>query len=152
MTLRPWRGGAPRLVRKSFSRLVFSLWPRWKCSQVLPRSCLRAWQALEGGRLDLASHAGHRHLLPRHHGRLPWDGVRGGLLQPARLDADPPPLRLPRNGPGRQAGRRPGSLLVERGAGALATCQALPSSTHTSLRPSQAQASLPGKADCFCQP
>ena len=127
--------------------VLIKLLTRWERCQVLPRSCHRASQALEGGRLDLAAHAGHRHLLPGHHGRLPGDGVRGGLLQPSRLDADPPPLRVPRNRPGREAVVRAGLLLVEGGAGALATCQALPPSPHTPLCPPQTQAGLPGNVN-----
>ena len=55
---------------------------RWECSPLLPRSCWWPSKALEGDGLDLAAHAGHRHLLLGHHGRLPRHGVGGGVLQP----------------------------------------------------------------------
>ena len=117
---------------------------RWECCPLLSRSCWWPSKALEGDGLDLAAHVGHRHLLLGHHGRLPRHGVGGGVLQPPRLDASAAPLCLPHHRPGGQDRGRPGPLLVQGGTSTLASCQALPSSSSSPLRPSQTQACLPG--------
>ena len=161
---RPQQDEAPRSVRKAFlNSFVISgqveMLP--SAAKVLLQVFADAWRwfwfgrtfwsslilICEGGGPDLAPHAGHRHLLPGHHGRLPRDGVRGCLLQPSWLDAGPPSLRVPCHRPGWQASGWAWSLLVQGGAGALATCKTLSASSHNSLRTPQTQTCLPGKIE-----
>ena len=46
-----------KIGEESFSNLL-SFLARWKCCQMLPRSCCRSSQTLEGG-FDLAAHSGY---------------------------------------------------------------------------------------------